>query len=103
MQINLQVKKKVVSLQTETPRSLGRVARHRSAKPSTPVRIWKRPQKEKDFKTSSLFCFYTIYLKHLEFAYSQGENKCLLFLKVLYEFHFQQLHLYPLLKYYLHS
>ena len=48
MQKFLQIKKKAVSLQPENEiRSLGRVARHRSAKPSTPVRIWKRPQKKK--------------------------------------------------------
>lgn len=40
--------KKVVLLQNETMWSLDRVARCRSAKPFTPVRIWKRPQRKGD-------------------------------------------------------
>lgn len=40
----LDILKKIVFLRHEKRGSLGRVARHRSAKPFTPVRIWKRPQ-----------------------------------------------------------
>ena len=52
------IQKKVVFLQSQK-RSLGRVARRWSAKPFTPVRVWKRPLK-KGYRMAAFFLFKSV-------------------------------------------
>ena len=73
--LNFEFRKKIVFLLPQ--RSLGRVARHWSAKPGTPVRVWKRPPKKSAEDSADFFVFQDCTLLALDLSiFFFRQKKC---------------------------